>query len=578
MHKNLRNLGGAIGISVLSMCTIGCYKSSCEDTGTCGPYYEPPPGYCVNLDAPEGERLYICDADAGADTGTDASITGDAGGSADGDVLDGGDASDSSVPSDGSTEATVEAAPPCDKDAAPADAACLIDDQYGVFVSPKGDDTAGLGTKAAPYKTLAKAIADAKAKTKRVYACDDGTGYPESITIGTSLDGIVAYGGFACGAWTYSATAKAVVKPASGTALTIKSVSLGASFDSFEFDSADAVTAGGSSIAVVVEASQNIVFKNVKMVAGKGGAGAPGVDGTKGADGALVGIDQQGKDATCASDAGAFNVGGVWLNASACGSLGGTGGTVSMNGNGGAGTDGSPTTNVTTPSMGIGGPQQAGLGADGNLGTIGSDGNAGTSGAASATAGTFTSTGYAAAAAAGSGTVGHPGQGGGGGSGSKAASGCIGASGGAGGMSGCGGGAGTGATSGGASIAMLDWNSGVILNSCTLLAASGGAGGKGGNGGAGGTGKDGADGGAAGSGMGKGGKGGKGGNGGVGGPGAGGNGGPSYALVYNGTEPVQTTTTLTPGSGGAKGVGGTAGTVPAPDGTVGSAQQKLLVQ
>jgi hypothetical protein len=561
MHKNLRILGGAIGISVLSMCTIGCYKSSCEDTGTCGPYYEPPPGYCVNLDAPEGERLYLCDAGAGADAGTDASVTGDAGG-ADGDGLDvDGALSDSSLPSDSGDEPKPEAAPPCDKGAAPGDAACVIDHAVGGFVSPKGDDTAGLGTKAAPYKTLAKAIADAKAKTKRVYACDDGTGYPESITIGTSLDGIVAYGGFACGAWTYSATAKAVVKPASGTALKVSALTTGLTLDSFEFDSADATTAGGSSIAVIVDTAQNVAFNNVKVVAGKGGDGAPGVDGTNGDDGAVVGTDQQGKDATCTNPPDPLG-GGKWLPAgSACGSRGGNGGPANLGTLGSPGLPGTPGT-----------PNGGAVAADGGPGANGLSGSNGTAAPQNAV---WSAAGYAPSGSGGNGAAGQPGQGGGGGGATNAgSSSCIGASGGAGGMGACGGVGGTGGASAGASVALFSWRSGVTLTGCTLVSAAGGAGGKGGNGGTGGTGKDGAQGGSMGLGA-FAGHGGKGGNGGAGGPGAGGNGGPSYAMVYNGTEPVQTTTTLSAGSGGAKGAGGTAGPVLAPDGTAGTAQQKL---
>jgi hypothetical protein len=537
----------AVALALLLVMSPACSTDpNCSDTATC-----PAPG----------------GSDAGADAGTDASVTGDAGGSADGDVWGGGDGPDGSLPSDGSPEA----APPCDKDAAPADAACLIDDQYGVFVSPKGDDAAGQGTKAAPYKTLAKAIADAKAKTKRVYACDDGTGYPESITIGTSLDGTVAYGGFACGAWTYSATAKAVVKPASGTALKVSALTTGLKFDGFEFDSPDATTAGGSSIAVIVDSAQNVAFNNVKVVAGKGGAGVAGVDGAKGDDGLSVDPQQQGGlNASCSA---LSRPGGTWPTQSACGSLGGPGGDGKRESDGTAGSAGNPRTNVTPAGADNGGPN------GGQGGTIGSVGNAGSPGTASIATGAFSATGHVPATGGANGKDGYPGQGGGGGaSNAPFGTGCFGASGGAGGMGGCGGKPGTGGASGGASVALLSWQSGVTLTGCTLISAAGGAGGKGGNGGAGGKGQDGAAGGqgiTAPTAIGAGGKGGKGGNGGAGGPGAGGNGGPSYALVYNGTEPVQTTTTLSAGLGGAKGAGGTAGAVLAPDGTAGTAQQKL---
>jgi hypothetical protein len=76
---------------------------------------------------------------------------------------------------------------------------------------------------------------------------------------------------------------------------------------------------------------------------------------------------------------------------------------------------------------------------------------------------------------------------------------------------------------------------------------------------------------------GKGGKGGRGGDGGPGGPGAGGNGGPSYALVYQGTEPEQTDTTLVAGTGGPAGPGGLTGTLQAPFGNLGPAEETFAV-
>ncbi|MBK7581332.1 MAG: hypothetical protein IPI67_14095 [Myxococcales bacterium] len=49
----------------------------------------------------------------------------------------------------------------CDPTKSPGLSHALIADDYGVFVSPKGDDTSGNGTKASPYKTLGKALASA---------------------------------------------------------------------------------------------------------------------------------------------------------------------------------------------------------------------------------------------------------------------------------------------------------------------------------------------------------------------------------------------------------------------------------
>ena len=150
-------------------------------------------------------------------------------------------------------------------------------------------------------------------------------------------------------------------------------------------------------------------------------------------------------------------------------------------------------------------------------------------------------------------------------------------------MGGCGGTPGTGGAAGGASVALLVWTSGLTLEMCELLSRDGGAGGKGGNGGLGGLGQPGAEGGPGvtvdgGTPIGKGGHGGPGGNGGPGGSGAGGNGGPSYALVFKGTIPIRNgANLLTPGIGGARGIGGTILTVPAPSGTPGPAVAEFAV-
>jgi len=145
-------------------------------------------------------------------------------------------------------------------------------------------------------------------------------------------------------------------------------------------------------------------------------------------------------------------------------------------------------------------------------------------------------------------------------------------------MGGCGGDPGIGGTGGGASVALLSWQSTVVIDGCKLTASSGGAGGDGGKGHVGGAGKAGGAGGAADTTntVGKGGIGGDGGNGGNGGNGAGGTGGPSIALVYDGTPvTVLGLSTLTfAATPSAAGKGGTLGQSEAygPDGYKGLAQ------
>jgi len=475
----------------------------------------------------------------------------------------------------------------CDGSKRPSEDACVIDPLYGVFVSPKGNDSTGMGSKAAPYKTLAKGLAAAKAGGKRLYVCDDGTGYAEQVTIDMSLDGVNGFGGFKCSDWTYATSNRSVVRPAASPALTIKGTSAGATLEDFEFDAPDANATGSSSIASIIDTAANVTLRRVRFIAGNGAPGQAGADGAQGSDAPVSGGPQTGANATCPSVL-SIQAGGGWTGPTTCGSRGGNGGLATQGLDGSAGLAGIPQTNVDPPNVNNRGSE----GATGADGLPGSPGVPGTIGMASAASGTFSASGYAAAPAAGSGTDGNTGQGGGGGGASNATGTCIGASGGAGGMGGCGGKAGGGASGGGASVALLSWMStNVVLDNCELVSKAGGGGGKGGNGGAGGLGRDGAVGGAAfsddaGPPVGNGGHGGIGGNGGAGGPGAGGNGGPSYALAYKGQPASNTQSTLTAGTGGAKGIGGTShsstvdgglSTTNAPDGAVGQSAAQFAI-
>ena len=117
----------------------------------------------------------------------------------------------------------------------PTESTCLISEKYGIFVSPLGNDATGVGTRAAPYKTLVKALQSAKGNVMRVYACDDGTGYPDALGIDATLDGMALYGGFECAGWSYATTRRAKVRPASGVALSVKALTVGLTVEDFDF-------------------------------------------------------------------------------------------------------------------------------------------------------------------------------------------------------------------------------------------------------------------------------------------------------------------------------------------------------
>jgi hypothetical protein len=465
----------------------------------------------------------------------------------------------------------------CDASSSPGENACVISNDFGVFVSAKdGDDTAGDGTREKPYKTIGKGLTSAKAAGKKTYVCATGGGYAENITIDGALDGSELYGGFDCDTWSYSTSVKALIDKPSAMPFKVNGVNA-LVIENVEVQAATATGAGASSIAMIAADSQNVVLRRVKLVAGDGADGAPGTNGQKGADGPEAGADQKGKDACSAAPTGS-QLGGGWPGA-VCGSEGGAGGAAYKNVTtpGGAGIDGSPKTNVNPPNVANGGAGATVVLTPGSPGQPGSPGNAGVNGPAAASVGAFKSAGYTAADGNAGASDGFPGQGGGGGGAAMGNGTCVGASGGAGGMGGCGGTKATGGGGGGASVALFSWSSSVTLDSCELISNTGGAGGKGGDAGQGGGGKTGGTKGLGG-GLGDGGGGGDGGSGGPGGSGSGGTGGPSFALVWQGTAPTKIgSVNLTPGGGGQKGIGGAVQIVAinkAPDGSDGATGQE----
>ena len=68
-------------------------------------------------------------------------------------------------------------------DCMPNDGGC----EPAVFVSPRGFAT-GDGTTARPFNSLTTAVTRAKAINRPVYACEDGTGFVEALTVDGSLE------------------------------------------------------------------------------------------------------------------------------------------------------------------------------------------------------------------------------------------------------------------------------------------------------------------------------------------------------------------------------------------------------
>ncbi len=425
-----------------------------------------------------------------------------------------------------------------------------VADTCGVFVSSStGSDTTGTGTKAAPYQTLAHALASAKGQP--VYACGETFMVTQSVMVSTKVD---VYGALDCAkGWAYDGTNKTQIQADATMTpipLTLASGASGSSVHDFVITAADATAAGSSSIAVLDDHA-DLALENVDVAAGIGKDGSPGAAQMQ------VMTPMSAKGIAGTDDAMCNMTSNI---------PGGSGGTNTCNGtktDGGSGGRGLP---VVSGDPGIGGlpmmtPSNGGAGQTKSLacaaGQPGGPGAVGAAGTGARSIGDITTSGYQAPAALFGGS-GSPAQGGGGGGAALA---CdladmppmyAGPSGGGGGAGGCGGMPGNPGTSGGSSIGILALGANLALTNVTIIARTGGAGGLGGDG------QPGAAGGLGGQpGSGNACPGGKGGQGGAGGPGGGGAGGHSIGIaIKGGTAPDLSHATVTPGNAGMGSGGG----------------------
>jgi hypothetical protein len=430
-----------------------------------------------------------------------------------------------------------------------------VADACGVFVSSEhGDDTNGTGTQAAPYKTITAALA----KGTTVYVCAGTTAYSEAVTLDKA---VTLFGALDCGTWVYDAENKTqLTAPADMVPLTLSGAANGTEVEDFTITAADAMMAGGSSIAVIangVAAS----FTRTDITAGKGADGAPGT--TPAGSGQPGTAAPMPSPATaldgCGSQTGVFGGDPGQTKCGTTDTSGGKGGDGTNLAVGGTATDAQP---QPQPNASPGFDGKAGKPQDTMAclpGDSGAGGLPGTMPGTGATGlGNITSNGYQPPAAAAGQSAGSPGYGGGGGGGgAKCANGFAGPAGGGGGAGGCGGQPGEPGGSAGSSFAFVSLGATISLSSVTLTSVNGGAGGAGGNGQPGG---QGGNGGNAGSSNGDGSvsacNGGKGGQGGRGSSGGGGLGGHSAGIAFTGTAPMQTMVTIQHGKGGSGGIGG----------------------
>lgn len=431
----------------------------------------------------------------------------------------------------------------CDTTKSPRDEACLVSDEFAVFVAPSGDDK-NAGTQAAPFATLTKAAA--AAGDLPVLVCD--ATYDEHVTI---TKGVRIFGGFKCTNWS-TESAKPSFKPSTaGPALKIDTVADPVVIDGVGFEVGDAVAPGATALTAIVNASPKVSLRAVSFKAGKGKSGA---------NGAVTNFT--------------FPVSTELDGNSAIGTTGGLphpftcpGGVETSGGGGGTGQAGGQAGGLGTPDLPGAGGEPGMPGGDCVTGVGRNGANAPDAPAASGAQalGTLTAVGWSSGSG-GDGQNGSPGQGGGGGASSKTGGG------GGGGAGACGGAGARGGQGGGGSVALAVLGSVVSIESSDLVTADAGDGG----GTVAGQPGDKTQGGFAGNpgpGACQGGAGGLGGDGGAGGGGAG---GVSVGILWKGiAQPtVSANTTIVNGKLGAKGIGGAPGVN---DGIAGVAQKLLQV-
>lgn len=431
------------------------------------------------------------------------------------------------------------------------------DASCGLFVAPGGT---GTGTPEAPFGTIAEAISANTAPLKDIFVCKGTFVETVALPAGSHL-----YGGLDCTAgWTWNLPAppdRTLVAPTPDKiALTISGAEATSVFG-FTFRSANAVVAGGSSIAAVVDGTTT-AFSYVSFEAGDAkdgdpGAAPPGVP----ADAPTGHAGTWYPNFPACSNSNPYAGGALTANPNCGATVSGVGGQGGIPGGSNAFAGGNA---FPGPPLGGSGANAFGMNCNGltpfscSPGGNGMPGGMGGSGAGGSGIGTLTAAGYIGVPGAAGDVGGYGGSGAGGGGSCGPSATCYGPGGGGGGAGGCGGAGGDFGRAGGSSLALVSLNATITFTKCDALA---GQGGDGGAGAAGGPGQPGGAGGAGGSASGSAiaaCKGGIGGAGGTGGQGGGGSGGHAAGVAFIGTPPPMAgIIVVTPtGQAGVHGAGG----------------------
>ena len=468
---------------------------------------------------------------------------------------------DAGVSDGGPKGEVIDATPPPDK----------ITEEYGVFVSPTGNDT-NEGSRARPFATVQAGITHAATVGKLVFVCTGS--YSEALVV---ADSISVIGGLDCTdplVWKSGAPLSRIVAPSS-PAVRASSITSPTRLEALAIVAPDATTPSASSIGLLADHSTGLTIVGSSIDAGNGAAGTDGAGAIQLTLGASSrGVDEPASIACGANGCGIDpatgfrklqpgGAGGVGQCLGAPGHDGGKGG---AGGAGGLWITYDPFLTFFSRwwmlfKDGSGSYPGSGPGGAGS----GPGGGSGQDGAPPAEIGTLNSDGYLAPSGS-AGTDGKAGTGGAGGTGGSAGTGrdpdygapdlpsaltlgageVYAARGGAGGgAGGCPGLAGSAGTGGGASIGVALVASPIVINNVAITAANGGAAGLGSFG------SDPTKGGNPGAGVTSSGGGAKpGGNGGGAGVGTNGANGPSIGILSSGAAPVVNGMKTKAGNGG----------------------------
>ncbi len=388
----------------------------------------------------------------------------------------------------GTTNTEASGGPTCMGDPAAGEVMNEENEHCGIWASSSLGDDENPGTRELPVKTLARAIdlAGSEGGPGNVHACAEV--YPEAVTLG----GVSLFGGFRCSepGWPYRVDDQeraTVLAPPAVAALLLTASDIESRIHDLDVIASDAVTPGGSSIAVFALEGSRAFFRRSRLTAGDGADGLDGEDGSHDGQPAQNGaVGDDGMDA-CTADPGLGGLGVVTQCRDGAQSIGGQGG----DGDAVAASDGAQGFEPPDPNQqghGAGGKgEDAAQGTACTGGQSGAAGQNGIDGMGASAYGKLTSAGFFGAAG-GDGLAGLPGQGGGGGGASLGAA-CAavggaakgGAGGGSGGSGGCGGRAGKGGQAGGSSFALAFLSNDIYADEIVLVAGNGGDGGRGGS-------------------------------------------------------------------------------------------------